>query len=245
MLRLVQLESCGSTNDEAWKLMPETALVTTRRQTKGRGRQGRSWQDGSGNIMASLALAPPRSLGAQLSWVPLAAGVACLEAILPAAGTSALSGLRLKWPNDIMWGEAKMGGILCETRFAGEGLAGLVVGLGLNVAAAPSVDGAVTDCLSAHVKGLGESERTEAFRGRFLGLWAERALYWIEELASGRATALRAAWLEWARLSEFPSLQARERDGRLAWFTALDLDGSGRLVARSETGAVVSLDQPR
>ena len=82
-----------------------------RRQTQGRGRSGRQWASEPGNLYASLlqALACPPAVVHQLS---LLAGVAVIDAIAAAAGDTRIAGLRLKWPNDVLIGEAKCAGIL-------------------------------------------------------------------------------------------------------------------------------------
>ncbi|MBI3543596.1 MAG: biotin--[acetyl-CoA-carboxylase] ligase [Deltaproteobacteria bacterium] len=235
MMKLVQLETCESTNDEAWKHLPETTLVVTRHQTRGRGRQGRKWEDDAGNIMASLALAPIDGLSERLTWLPLAAGVAAGEMLSVTAGRD-LAGLRLKWPNDVMWEDAKMGGLLCETRFSGERLVGVVVGFGLNVERAPDVAGMKTACVGAHAKDFD--------RARFLGLWADRVQYWAEELAQGRTSKLREAWLRLAKLERFPAFTVHDASGETVKLTALDLDDAGRLKAQAGPSKIVFLDQP-
>lgn len=95
-------------------------------QTAGRGRQGRTWQTppGSGlclSVATSLAAVPPPG-------ITLAAGVVIRHAVA-ATGAS----IQLKWPNDLVVGGGKLGGLLAETR-AEEGGVRLVIGLGLNLA---------------------------------------------------------------------------------------------------------------
>ncbi len=99
-------------------------------QTAGRGRRGREWLApfASGLCLSYswLFREPP----AELSSLSLAVGVAALRA-LRACGTD---GVTLKWPNDLLAGDRKLGGILCELRVEAAGPAYVVVGLGLNVA---------------------------------------------------------------------------------------------------------------
>lgn len=97
----------------------EPILVVAGRQTKGRGRSRRTWDSAPRAMAASLAFRPTWELG---SWplIPLVAGLAAAD-VLDAA-------VSLKWPNDLLLGESKVGGILVE------GSAGaLVVGCGLNL----------------------------------------------------------------------------------------------------------------
>lgn len=98
-------------------------------QSAGRGRRGRGWiaPFGSGLCLsyAWLFREPPGELAA----LSLAAGVAALRA-LAACG---VTGVRLKWPNDLLLDGGKLGGILCELRAEAAGPAYVVIGLGLNV----------------------------------------------------------------------------------------------------------------
>ena len=99
-------------------------------QTAGRGRLGRGWLApfGSGLCLSWSWLF--REAPAGLASLSLAVGVAAVRA-LAACG---VHGVRLKWPNDLLVGEGKLGGILCELRAEAAGPAYVVVGLGLNVA---------------------------------------------------------------------------------------------------------------
>lgn len=111
------------------------------RQTAGRGRQGREWFDGAGNFMGSTVvnLAPGDPPPASFA---LAVGLAVYEAVLPLLPDPAP--LRLKWPNDVTYAGAKLAGILLER----EGVQ-LVVGIGVNLAAAPEIEGRATVALAA------------------------------------------------------------------------------------------------
>jgi len=98
-------------------------------QTAGRGRRGRAWRAplGSGICLSlSLNLSRPNSDVAALG---LAAGVAVLRALK----RRGVTGLALKWPNDVLAGEAKLAGILCELRAESTGPSYVVVGVGINV----------------------------------------------------------------------------------------------------------------
>ena len=103
---------------------PDGLVVGADHQTAGRGRRGRTWESRPGaSLLVSVVLRPAPAL------VTLAAGVAAAEASQTVAGVY----VGLKWPNDLVVGEAKLGGILSEL-VAGAA----VVGLGLNLAWAPA-----------------------------------------------------------------------------------------------------------
>lgn len=111
------------------------------RQSAGRGRQGRAWFDGAGNFMGSTVVRlgpgdpPPASFA-------LAAGLAVYEAVVPLLPHPAP--LRLKWPNDLTFAGGKLAGILLEREADA-----LVVGIGVNLAVAPALEGRLTVALSA------------------------------------------------------------------------------------------------
>jgi BirA family biotin operon repressor/biotin-[acetyl-CoA-carboxylase] ligase len=100
-------------------------VVVARRQTAGKGRQGRSWDD-CGGLHLSVIVPPHRasfSKGFSV-WLGLLAVMVLREDFLVDA--------RLKWPNDIMVGRYKLGGILLETMGSGDNKM-VVAGLGLNL----------------------------------------------------------------------------------------------------------------
>lgn len=137
-----------STNDRALAWLadprapaPDGALVSADAQTAGRGRRGRAWSSPAGrDIYASLVLRPglDASGGAGFGALALAVGVGLREGLLRAFGgerawsSLGLPTLALKWPNDLLLGERKLAGILCESRWRGREVE-IVVGFGVNV----------------------------------------------------------------------------------------------------------------
>lgn len=137
----------GSTNaDLAARLargdtVREGDWLVAQRQSAGRGRLGRAWFDGLGNFMGSTVVhlaagdPPPGTLA-------LAAGLAVHGAVSDHVPPPHLA--LLKWPNDVMIGAAKLSGILLER--AGDAV---IVGIGVNLAVAPEVEGRQTTALAA------------------------------------------------------------------------------------------------
>jgi biotin-[acetyl-CoA-carboxylase] ligase BirA-like protein len=119
------LAECRSTQDVA-RFAGEGAVVTTGRQSSGRGRLGRAWIDDEGAGIA-MSLAVPMQNPATLS---LAAGIAALEVIRAAVPPAVRPMLGMKFPNDVVeWASgAKIAGILVE---ASDGVA--VIGIGINL----------------------------------------------------------------------------------------------------------------
>jgi BirA family biotin operon repressor/biotin-[acetyl-CoA-carboxylase] ligase len=126
------LMTVDSTNQFLVDALPDQQglahLCTAEIQTLGRGRRGRSWiaPFGSG-ICMSLAW-QFTELPPQFSALSLAVGVAIVRAL----ERFGISGMQLKWPNDLLWQQRKLGGILVEMRGESSGPARVVIGIGVN-----------------------------------------------------------------------------------------------------------------
>lgn len=130
------VESCESTNDLARLLgeagYPHGTWVSSREQTRGRGRLGREWKTLEGNLFLSVVVRLTETR--DWSWVPLLAGVAVAKSltqrypILP---------ICVKWPNDLWINGAKLGGLLCEAVGSRE-RSFIIVGIGINCVDSPS-----------------------------------------------------------------------------------------------------------
>lgn len=190
---IVRLTETGSTNKDAMRLAlqgePLPLWITAERQTGGRGRQGRAWTSLPGNLHASVAFsssAAPQAAG-QLA---LVAGVMFYEAVAATTGLASSGLLRLKWPNDLLIGIEKTGGILVETTVSSaKGATPLiaVIGFGLNIVHVPDLDRPVT-ALAKH----GVSVDTEIV----LAALAEYCETWLEKWDEGRGFAeIRSQWL--------------------------------------------------
>jgi BirA family biotin operon repressor/biotin-[acetyl-CoA-carboxylase] ligase len=115
--QIVYLVSVASTQDVA-RVLPIGSVVVADHQTAGRGRLEHRWEAPPGTALLVSFVLPPNPL------LSLAAGVAAAEACE--------QGVRLKWPNDLLLGDRKVGGILVEAT-----LAKAVCGIGINLTWAP------------------------------------------------------------------------------------------------------------
>jgi len=182
-------EVVTSTNDEALALAQagaaDGAVVVARAQTHGRGRQGRTWESpDAGNVYLSLFHVPDLS-PAELAGLTLDVATAAAEVL---AGEGAL--VRLKWPNDLLVGGRKVGGILTELHLGPGGESWVIIGLGLNVNGAP-------DALPPEVARRATSLRRELGRELDVDALAEHlaaALYRACLAFAGRGGPDVAAW---------------------------------------------------
>ena len=106
---------------------PAASVVIAEEQTAGRGREGRTWHSPPGGVWLGLLLRPSR---AELGVLSVRVGLAVAEAVDALLGRAET---RLKWPNDVLLGERKLAGILCEGRWHGDALQWLGLGVGVNV----------------------------------------------------------------------------------------------------------------
>jgi BirA family biotin operon repressor/biotin-[acetyl-CoA-carboxylase] ligase len=216
----------GSTNEIAKALAEAGAAcgtaVLAREQMAGRGRLGRHWTSPPGNLHLSVVLRPavPAGRAAELGLVVAVAVAETLDAWLPPAGT------RLKWPNDVLVDGAKIAGILLEGRVAVGTLAWAVVGIGLNLACAP------TDAPypATSVAASGRRVRPGAAARRLLGALGRCVALWQRD---GLAP-LRAAW---GSRGHRPGDPIAVRDGE-AWLQGrfLGLDADGALLLETASG---------
>lgn len=133
--KLYGLDTIDSTNSEVKRkssVEAEGTVVFSEQQTAGRGRLGREWISPKGKgILMSLLLKPdlPPAKIPQLTMIGAAAIFLALENL----DASLQDKVRIKWPNDILLGEKKIGGILTEMQANGDRVQSVVIGIGLNV----------------------------------------------------------------------------------------------------------------
>lgn len=217
----------GSTNADliarlgAGERVPEHEWLVADRQTAGRGRQGRTWFDGHGNYMGSTVVhpglgdPPPHTLA-------LVTGLAVYEAVQPLCPNPAA--LVLKWPNDLLLADAKLCGILLER--VGEAV---VIGIGVNLAAAPDLPDRKTVALSS----LGPAPDRDAFASILASSFHRE----LERWRTYGLVPLIRRWLA-AGTPEGTPLSVHEPDGNVVQGCFAGLDNEGTLRLRLEDGAV-------
>jgi BirA family biotin operon repressor/biotin-[acetyl-CoA-carboxylase] ligase len=219
-----------STNDVAKERAragaAQFSVILAGDQSAGRGRQGREWVSPPGNLFLSVVLRPARRF-ADAGLIPLAAGVAASEA-LDAFGVRA----RLKWPNDLVVGQRKIGGLLAEASSGGEGIESVVLGIGLNLSLDPAHAPAGLRDIVTSVKA--ETRRTVSPEDA-AAVTLARVAVWYHALAQEGAAAVLAAWR--ARSVPWWGRPVEVRSGRgLVRGVARGVDERGALLLDLEGG---------
>ncbi len=160
-------------------------VCSAEQQTAGKGRRGRPWVSPFGkNIYLSAVWGFDGGI-AVLEGLSLAVGVAVVRG-LQAAG---LEGLRLKWPNDVLWNGRKLAGILLEMTGDVDGYCQVVVGLGVNVTMPPA-SGATIDQQWVDVQSI----IGDCSRNQLMIHILNHLLPMFKEFQAGGFSALRPEW---------------------------------------------------
>jgi BirA family transcriptional regulator, biotin operon repressor / biotin---[acetyl-CoA-carboxylase] ligase len=123
-----QLDSTlTAVHDLAAQGAPTGTVVIAEEQTAGRGREGRTWHSPAGGVWLGMLRRPER---AELGVMSVRVGLAVADVVDTLLGRVET---RLKWPNDVVLGERKLAGILCEGRWHGDVPQWLALGVGVNV----------------------------------------------------------------------------------------------------------------
>jgi BirA family biotin operon repressor/biotin-[acetyl-CoA-carboxylase] ligase len=209
----------------------EGTIVVAGEQTGGRGRLKRTWFTPPGNLALSMILYPPL---ATLPYLVMVASLAVADAIEKYAGPKA----QIKWPNDILIGGKKVGGILIENEVKAAGVARAIVGIGINVGLRPgdieeiAATAAGLEAVSSREVSsrlvlkylLEEFERLyrrlpdgrtifEAWRGRLVTLGSQVTARWGKDIIEGIAESV----------DESGALYIRRADGVLSRVVAGDV----------------------
>ncbi|MGH7497455.1 MAG: biotin--[acetyl-CoA-carboxylase] ligase [Gemmatimonadales bacterium] len=183
MAPIYRLGLVASTMDELHAMAQDGAAagtaVVAEEQVGGRGSRGRIWLSPPGGLWLSVLLRPTSASGLDL--LSLRAGLAVSRVL-----SAMLVGepVRLKWPNDLMLADRKVGGILCEARWQGESLGWVVVGIGLNVTnPVPEALQGIATNLTARLPGVAAADLVEPMVAAVEGTESESARLGPEELA--------------------------------------------------------------
>lgn len=232
----------GSTNADlltaAGAGAAEGLVLVAEAQTAARGRMGRRWASPPrAGLTFSVLLRPDGVPAARLGWLPLLAGVATATAVHAVTGVDAV----LKWPNDVLTGGAKLGGILAERSGSA-----VVAGIGINVwQDRADLPGDAIATSLALATGAGETGPDgpglrERLLAELLAGLARWYLAWRDQASPGDADACglrqeyarRCATLGREVTVTMPGAQP-------VTGTATGVDGAGRLEVRTAAGLAV------
>jgi BirA family biotin operon repressor/biotin-[acetyl-CoA-carboxylase] ligase len=198
----------------------EGLVVIAEQQTAGRGRLDRSWESPARAGVLLSVLLRPRVDVATWPLIPLLTGLAAVEAVLAVARLEVM----LKWPNDVVVGDRKLGGILAERVEDA-----VVVGVGLNVSTRRD-ELAIGTATSLALEGGGTDR--EILVKELLRSCARRYAAWQD--TAGAAASVIPAYRE--RCETIGRQVGVELPGgQLMRGTAIGVDDSGRLLVRDET----------
>ena len=229
------LDEVDSTLNEARRIAPTLAgpeWILAYRQSGGRGRRGRAWTDTRGNFAGTLVLRPdePLNRAALRSFV---AALALHDACVAVTGRA--EGLTLKWPNDVLLNGGKLAGILLESSGHGTGVNYLAIGVGVNLADAPSADALEPQAVAA-VSLRGETG-IEIDPDSFLTHLAKAYAARERDFVTYGFAPIRAAWLaRAARLGQEIVARTATGETRGRFET---VDGEGGLVLDTAQGRAV------
>jgi BirA family biotin operon repressor/biotin-[acetyl-CoA-carboxylase] ligase len=217
-----------STNAEARRLAEAGEVgpvwLSAARQTAGRGRRGRAWETGAGNLATTLLIRPeaPQAVTGQLSF---AAALAVAEMAAHFAPSAAIT---VKWPNDVLADGRKLAGILLE---AGPGW--LAIGIGVNLAASP--EDTAFPATSLAQLGIAAPTCDQA-----LTVLAARFAHWYDAWMSEGFETVRAAWLARAGGLGAPITARLPNETRQGVFEGIDASGALLLNEQGQVRAIAA-----
>lgn len=128
ILRFDEIDSTNNYAKSNANMLEDGTVIIAGKQTLGRGRMGRNWvSDQGAGIWMSVLLKPKINV----QKIPLISFLAC-SAVVKAIKEIYPCNIGIKWPNDIVWGNRKLGGILCETEILEDRAQFVIVGMGIN-----------------------------------------------------------------------------------------------------------------
>lgn len=216
-------EDVASTQDSVKNLIKnplenaQGICVQALRQSQGRGRHGRVWHDGAGNLMMSFSLKPECDLS-RLGEISLLCGLSVAKTLVQMIDKEKII---LKWPNDVLVEGRKISGLLIEVE--GEYL---VIGLGVNIAVAPYEN---SICLADIATPCKAQEMRDRVLAQFENLYAQWKAKGFE--------VIREEWLSFAPPKSSPitvKMPSGTVEGQFE-----TIDGHANLVIRDSASRLV------
>jgi BirA family biotin operon repressor/biotin-[acetyl-CoA-carboxylase] ligase len=230
-LRIEFLDECPSTStllaERATGGAQSGVVLACERQIEGRGRRGNRWVSVVGGSLAfSILWRFPRGSGS-LAGLSLAVAVGAAQAL----ERLGIGGVRVKWPNDLLCGGCKMGGILVEVSGEAAGPSAAVVGVGINV----RLDGAAMVRIGQPASDLAHCGAQIPPRSVLLAALLEELAGTLARFSREGFAPFREGWLRrhaWQGRQVAVSLAGQ----RVAQGRAVDIAEDGALVLESPRG---------
>ena len=207
--------------------VPGGSVLAVELQAAGRGRMGRVWHSGLGNTLTfSLLWRFDCGLNA-LSGLSLATGVAIMRAL----NRLDAQGVQLKWPNDILTGQGKLGGVLIEAQGDMLGPSAVVIGIGLNCFLPEHLAGRIDQPASA----LDEVCRDMPTRNQLLAAVLQELAGALRQFAQDGFAAFGDEW-ERYHIHQNQPIHLRMADGSVVSGIARGVSDSGELRLETAQG---------
>ena len=229
-LQVHVVDTVDSTNSlllaEAQAGAPSGLAVVAELQMRGRGRRGRGWHTGLGDALTFSLLWRFRQGVGGLHGLSLAVSVALVRALRSVGATETL----VKWPNDILWRQHKLAGVLIEVQGGAAGPSAAVIGIGINV----RLDETVRERIDQPVADLAAAG-VPLQRNRILARVLAELVDVLTSFAAHGFAPLKAEWESYHALAGQPvwvTLSEEEAVGAVV----AGVDDDGALLAQTAAG---------
>jgi len=229
---IIFFKSIGSTNTAALELAekgaPHGTVVIADRQSKGKGRLGRTWVSPPGSNIYMSVILRPEIEPKDATLLTIMTAVSCAKGVMKSTGLKA----EIKWPNDLMISNKKLGGILTEMKSDPDGIVFAVIGIGINVNSKTTKD------FPPDIQGIATSIREELgkiqSRTFIIAEILKETEHWYKVLLTeGR----KPLFDEWKRLSSTLGRKVKVTVGDNVFTgVAEDIDKGGMLILRLPSG---------
>ena len=228
--KVVYCETVSSTMDAVFEMglkgEPEGTVVCTENQTKGRGRLGRSWFSPKGKGICMSVLLRPQSSPMDVARLTILTAVAVSEAIKKKTDLA----VSIKWPNDLLIRQKKVGGILTELNAEADRVKFVVIGIGLNV-----------NSLKSQLPSGATSLRSETKRPLSRAVLVREILQemerWYLRIQKEGFAPVAEKWRE-SSATLHKRIKVVDPGGEVEG-EALDIDEDGGLLVRDDSGLVI------
>ena len=236
----------NSTNTDALEAAragaPNWSVYFADEQLAGRGRSDHKWQSPAGEGLYVSILLRPNTPATTLPMLPLIAGLAAASAIKQISGLT----VDLRWPNDLLIGPRKTGGILVEARTEADKVAYAVVGIGINVHQREFAAGLDTPATSLDLESKKSISRQDLLVALLKSLELEMRSYYVAHAFEMIPSAVEEAstWIRGKRVHVHGPQACTGLTAGLDWYGFLRVQTETGLVTVHTGGLRAAEDEP-